>query len=92
MVRTERLVRVKVIPNSDRSSIQRREDEIKVKLTSPAEKGKANKDLLRILYRTFGTRDIVILGGERSRRKLIRIRAEAGTVDRVISSLPVDHS
>jgi uncharacterized protein (TIGR00251 family) len=92
MVKTERLVRVRVIPNSDRSSIQRREDEIKVKLTVPAEKGKANKRLLKILYRTFGTRDIVIVGGERSRSKLIRIRAEEGAVDRIISTLPVERS
>lgn len=87
-----RLVRVRVIPNSDRSSIQRKEDEIKVKVTSPAEKGKANRKLLRILYQTFGTRDIEIVSGKKSKRKLIRIHADQDTIDRVIESLPADCS
>jgi hypothetical protein len=89
-MKTGRLVRVRVIPNSDRSSITRKEDEIKVKVTSPAEKGKANRKLLRILYRTFGTRDIEIVGGKTSRRKLIRIHADQDMVDRVMDGLPVE--
>ena len=86
----ERLVRVRVIPNSERSSIEKKEDEIKVKVTSPAEKGKANRELLRILYSTFRTREIEIIKGMTSRRKLIRIVADKDAVDRVIDSLPLD--
>ena len=86
----ERLVRVRVIPNSERSSIEKKEDEIKVKVTSPAEKGKANRELLRILYRTFRTRDIEIIKGMKSQRKLIRIVADKDAVDRVIDSLLLD--
>jgi uncharacterized protein (TIGR00251 family) len=92
MKEDKRLVRVKVIPNSDRSSIQRREDEIKVKVTSPAQKGKANRELLRILYRTFGTRDIKVVTGRTSRSKLVRIRADQEDIDRVIRSLPTEGS
>jgi uncharacterized protein (TIGR00251 family) len=92
MKEDKRLVRVKVIPNSDRSSIQRREDEIKIKVTSPAQKGKANRELLRILYRTFGTRDIKVVTGRTSRSKLVRIRADQEDIDRVIRSLPTEGS
>lgn len=88
MKECKRLVRVRVIPNSDRSSIQVKEDEIRINVTSPAEKGKANRELLRILCRTFGTRDIEIVSGERSRRKLIRVHADQDAIDRVIDSLP----
>ena len=86
----ERLVRVRVIPNSKHSSIEKKEDEIRVKVTSPAQKGKANRELLRILYRTFRTRDIEIIRGMTSQRKLIRIVADKDAVDRVIDSLPLD--
>jgi len=92
MRENERLVRVRVIPNSDRSSIRKKEDEIKVKVSSPAEKGKANKELLRILYRTFGTRDIEIVSGKMTRRKVIRIRGDAGSIDKILDGLPTDGS
>lgn len=92
MRKNERLVRVRVIPNSDRSSIRRKEDEIKVKVASPAEKGKANKELLRILYRTFGTRDIEIVSGKTKRRKIVRIRGDGDTVDRILDGLLTDGS
>jgi uncharacterized protein (TIGR00251 family) len=90
MKEESRLVRVRVIPNSGRSSIKRREDEIKVKVVSPAKKGKANEELLGILYRTFNTRRIEIVRGKRSQRKLIRIYADRNAVDKVIENLDSD--
>jgi uncharacterized protein (TIGR00251 family) len=85
-----RLVRVRVIPNSKHSSIEKKEDEIKVKVTSPASKGKANRELLKVLCSTFRTRDIEIIRGKTSRKKLVRIIAEEDAVDRIIDSLPLD--
>lgn len=85
-----RLVRVKVIPNSDRSSIRKREDEIRVKVKSPAEKGKADQELLNILNRAFGTRNIEIMGGKTKRRKIIRICGDPETIEKGIQGIAPD--
>ena len=88
----ERLVRVKVIPNSDRSSIEKKEDEIKVKVTSPAKRGKANRELLRILQKAFQTQDVQIVAGKTKRIKLVRIQGNPDIIDDVLKKLSFDKS
>ncbi len=88
----ERLVRVKVIPNSDRSSIEKKEDEIKVRVTSPAKRGKANRELLRILQEAFQTQDVQIVAGGTKRTKLVRIQGNPDIIDDVLKKLSLDNA
>jgi uncharacterized protein (TIGR00251 family) len=48
---------------------------LKVKITAPPEKGKANAELCTFLAKHFGVapREVTILSGETSRRKRVRI-------------------
>ena len=50
-------------------------DALKLRVSAPPEKGRANRAVVALLARTLaGSRDgIVIVAGARSRRKLIRI-------------------
>ena len=52
-------------------------DALKVRLAAPPVDGKANAELVRFLAEAFGVaqRDVAILRGETSRRKLVRIGA-----------------
>ena len=48
---------VKVVPNSSRSSIVGLiDDMVKVKVAEPAEKGKANKGVVRLLAKSLGVK------------------------------------
>ncbi len=67
---------VKVIPRSSRAEIVGKEgDAVKVRVTSPPEGGKANKELLETLSRWLGVRKsrVKIVAGETSRKKLIEV-------------------
>ena len=50
-------------------------DEIKVSLKSKPERGKANRELIKILSRHFGvsTENITIISGLNSRKKIVEI-------------------
>jgi uncharacterized protein (TIGR00251 family) len=68
--------KVKVIPNAKQNEVVFKKDEIEngciiVKVTAPAEKGKANREVLRILSGKFGSK-VRIVSGERGREKLAR--------------------
>ncbi len=67
---------VKVIPKSSRVEVVGFENGmLKVKLTAPAEAGKANKQLIEVLAKHFRVpkRAITILRGETSRQKVVEI-------------------
>ncbi len=68
---------VKVIPKSSRNEIAGRmaDGTLKVKIAAPPEKGKANEELRAFLAREYGVpqRDVVIVSGETSHRKRVRI-------------------
>lgn len=51
---------------------------LKIAVTAPAEAGKANAALLRLLARQIGLppRDLVLLAGARDRRKLVQITGD----------------
>ena len=70
------VIRVKVLPRSSVNQISGNDEGvIKVKLTAPPVEGKANKALVQFLSKKLGVarRDVVIVSGERSRVKSIRI-------------------
>ncbi len=68
-------IKVKVVPKSSRNAILKENDLIKIKLTSPAEKGKANKQLIELLSKKLNIpkSNIKIVSGEHSRDKSISI-------------------
>ena len=69
-------IKVKVIPNSSRNEIVGWQGDIlKVKVKAPADKGKANKELINILAEKYhaAERQINIVRGMTSRSKIIEI-------------------
>jgi uncharacterized protein (TIGR00251 family) len=67
---------IKVIPNAASSAIIGWENGVlKVKVQAVPEKGRANKALVEVLAKYFEVpkRSVVILSGERSRKKRIRV-------------------
>lgn len=69
------ILNVRVIPKSSRNKIKGYADYLKVYLTSPAEKDKANKHLMEILAEHFQVKksQIKITQGLKSRNKIIEI-------------------
>jgi uncharacterized protein len=68
---------IKVLPRSSRNEIVGKQDDVyRIKLTSPAIEGKANKALKTLLAKRLGLpkAKIQIISGERSRAKTIRIQ------------------
>ncbi|MFN3527664.1 MAG: DUF167 domain-containing protein [Candidatus Altarchaeaceae archaeon] len=67
---------VKVIPNAKKEEITLKgknlNDGLIVKVKSPAEDGKANKELIKILEKYFNKK-VNIVHGEKSRKKIIEI-------------------
>ena len=58
-------------------------DALKVRLAAPPVDGKANAELLRFLAETFGVprRNVTLVRGETSRRKVLRIAHPAARPD-----------
>ena len=69
-------VKVKAIPSAKEDSVLELPDgSLKVKLTAPPERGKANKKLIEILSKYFGVnkKAVTIVSGHKSREKLVEI-------------------
>lgn len=72
-------VRVKVIPRAKKSEIITLDKGcLKVKLTAPPIKNKANIELIEVLSKFYGVKKsaIKILQGQHSREKVIEVRAQ----------------
>jgi uncharacterized protein (TIGR00251 family) len=70
------LIHVKVLPRSSMNQVVGKEDEVfKIKLKAAPVAGEANKSLVNFFSKKLGIskKDVVIVSGERSRQKLIRI-------------------
>ncbi|MCK4802294.1 YggU family protein [bacterium] len=69
------LLNVKVIPNAGRNEIKREGNCWKVHLRAPAEKGKANKLLIKLFSQEFKVKknQIKIVQGGKSRCKIVQI-------------------
>lgn len=75
----KRLLTVRIHPGSRRAKVERlAEDEFRVHVLSPPEKGRANRDVVAVLGEYLGlpSRRIRIVRGEKSRVKLVRIDAD----------------
>ncbi|ALU11770.1 hypothetical protein EYM_04550 [Ignicoccus islandicus DSM 13165] len=70
----EELVKVCVKPNSAKSEVVGWEgDCLVVRVDAPPERGKANKELIKLLKKYFKAKDIEIVKGATSKVKLIRV-------------------
>jgi len=69
------ILKVRVIPNSSKNQIIQNNNYVKIKLTSPARNGKANKQLIEFLSKKLKVpkSKIKIVSGEHSRDKHILI-------------------
>lgn len=82
------LVSVRVQPAGGRSRLVGvHGDSIRVRVSAPANEGKANSELVRFLARTTGVRrsEVEIVSGQRSRDKVVRV---AGDVSGLLAALP----
>lgn len=68
---------VRVIPKASRNLVVKENEKLKVYLTSPAQDGQANKQLIDLLsdYLKVKKYRIEIIQGHKSRDKLIKINA-----------------
>lgn len=69
-------LKIKVIPNSSMNLVETELDgSLKVKLTSPPDKGKANKQLVEVLAKHYeiSKSKIKILKGQTSRNKILEV-------------------
>ncbi len=66
---------IKVIPNVRKNSVLKEGDRLKVRVTAPAIRGKANKAAIEALAEYFNIKKnkIKIIRGERVREKVIEI-------------------
>lgn len=66
---------VRVSPNSDETQVREEYGELRVRLTEPAEKGKANQELIHVLadYFTVDKNHVSIIRGKTSRKKTVVI-------------------
>ena len=70
------LLSLHVVPGASKSEIVGRQgDALKVRVAAPPTKGKANKELSRVLALALGvqSRDVEVVSGHTSRRKRVRI-------------------
>ena len=71
------MIDVKVVPGSGRIAWKREGDLLKCYVKSPAENGKANRELIGLIAKALGipVRDVTIILGATARKKRIRIDA-----------------
>ncbi|MBU4343610.1 MAG: DUF167 domain-containing protein [Candidatus Omnitrophica bacterium] len=71
-----RRIELKVIARAKKEELQKlSEDSYRIKVSSPPEKGKANKRIIELLSKEFGVkkRAIKIVSGEAANRKIIEV-------------------
>jgi uncharacterized protein (TIGR00251 family) len=84
---------VRVNPNSSRRKARWKGEFLKVNLTAPPEKGRANKELLDFLEELFQLEagDVQLVSGTTSRRKTLRLmNLERDQLVRTLKSLERD--
>jgi uncharacterized protein (TIGR00251 family) len=67
------VIEVSVITKSPGFSVSLKDGLIKIRLTSPPEKGEANAELVKELGKALGGASVRILSGHTSRRKRLEI-------------------
>ena len=86
------IIQVKVVPSSGRSNWAIDKSGIlKAHLKSPAQKGLANEELVKIIAKALRVpqREVTIISGANSRTKRIKINAELG-YDQILNALGIE--
>jgi uncharacterized protein (TIGR00251 family) len=76
------LLAVHVVPSASRSEIIGLEGEtLKVRVAAPPTRGKANKELIKLLAGALGVSksQVEIVGGQRARHKRVEVRGVSGS-------------
>ncbi|HLE07206.1 MAG TPA: DUF167 domain-containing protein [archaeon] len=80
------IIEIRVKPNSSSEKISLKENILLVNLKAPAEKGKANRALVKFLSKVFGSARIA--SGETSRKKFVEIPQEnLEEIKRIVGSI-----
>lgn len=71
-------IRVRVTPNASKQRIIEADNLLKVYVSAPPDKGKANKRLIKILSKYFKVKksDLNIVRGEKSRDKVLEVNKD----------------
>lgn len=76
------ILKLRVIPNSSAFKLlefDETQNELRIKVCSPAQKGKANKEIIQKLGKIFGSK-VKIIKGEKSNKKLVAVEANREAV------------
>ena len=68
----KKIIEIKVIPKSKKQEIIERDNILIVKVKEPAEKDKANRQVIKMLSKHFNS-NIKIISGIKSRKKKIEV-------------------
>ena len=71
-----RTMNIRVIPNAGRNEVSEEKDgSLKVRVTAPPERGRANKAAVKLLAESLGVRKsaVKIVKGEKSRDKTVEV-------------------
>jgi len=90
----EVLLSIKVVPGASRDQVSGMlGDRLKVRISAPAEGGKANKAVCRLIAGLLGikTGAVEVVNGKTSPEKVVRVRvsgieSEQGVIDRLLGS------
>ncbi|PIU13283.1 MAG: YggU family protein [Hadesarchaea archaeon CG08_land_8_20_14_0_20_51_8] len=68
-------IKIKVVPNAGKNKVFEGGERLKVYVTSPPTRGKANKAVIKLLAEFFEVKrgDVKIIKGEKSREKIVEI-------------------
>ncbi len=66
-------IEIKVIPNAKKEEILEESNLVKIYVKEPAEKNKANIAVLKLLTERFNAKNIRIISGAKSRRKIVEL-------------------
>ena len=83
-------ITIKVRPSASKNEIKRVENGvIYVNIAAPAQKGKANKEIVKYFAEVFNVKktDITIVSGEKSRIKTLKIEIDRSSFDKILSSI-----
>lgn len=69
------LIQIRVKPKSNNFKIEQEENNLLIRCRNPAEKGKANKELLKELSKLF-RHEVFIVSGLTSKEKIILVKDE----------------
>ncbi len=71
----ENRLKIKVIPKASRNRVLIKDGRVVVYVTAPPEKGKANREVLKLLKRLTGV-GVKIVSGEKAREKVVKFSLE----------------